>query len=272
MSDKPLHWSKKRSKPIDRSKRVAYGCTISTDNIISSGTRRRTDFDYSQTNLGRNGKLTIQRRKTPRRSTNILEKREKEVKTDKKRKSVTSDEEKPPKKQKEEKSESKEATPSKSQKNDSDKKQTSTCPLAPAVVAGLEKIGVKVPKVSKEPRKYRGQYVLPDAFDVFGKISWPKNTLYMNKALDLYGLEFVETDIAEAKEYPFLAKNADYYFVAEGEHMLVSLLHPKEKNFDHSDFNVYVVKENVDKPDGPHKLSTILKGLEIDTETIEVDK
>jgi hypothetical protein len=269
---KQLHWSEKRSTPVDRTKRVAYGCKIEPTNIISARTRRRTDFDYSQTNLGRNGKLALSKRKKVRPSANIKEKREKKVdkkkdedKTPKKRKSEDTEEERPTKKRKtddvEEESKSKTV---KSRKSTSRRKSEGSSPLAPAVVKALEKLEIKVPKVSKTPRKYRVDYTLPDAFDVFGNIKWPQNTYFMNKELDLYGLEFIETDIAEAKDYDFLAKNSDYYIVAEGEHMIVARLSGK----DHADFEVHVVKED-QAVEGPYKISEVLTGLEIDNETTE---
>ncbi|KAL0478701.1 developmentally-regulated protein [Acrasis kona] len=49
LSENHTHWSNMRSAPVDKSKRVAYGCTISDSNILS-GTRRRVNHDYGKLN------------------------------------------------------------------------------------------------------------------------------------------------------------------------------------------------------------------------------
>jgi hypothetical protein len=274
MSDKApkqLHWSEKRSKPVDRSKRVASGCKIDTTNIITGRTRKRKDFDYGHADISKKtGKIETAVRRSARESANIQEKREKKAKkvkssTPKKRKAEDSEEEKPAKKQK--------TTPKKDEKSDEKKEESKTpvksrkstggsSPLSAAIVTSIEKLGVKVPAISKAPRKYRTTHELPNSFDVFGRIAWPDGTVYMNKKLDLFGLEFVETDIAEASEYNFLRKNENYYIIADsGEYMLVALLDTKNP----ADPDVYIVDEKTEK--GPHKLSTIFANLEVDTET-----
>jgi len=283
---KQLHWTQTRTNPIDRTKRVAPGCEIKTENIITS-TRERKDYDYSLNHLNKFNQLTTVDDTRP--SKNMLEKREKGAlkqitnnmssmkisQNQRRRKSITKDQ-----KPKEtpiayESDEEKEAvvepveeeaqstTPVKSRANRQStgrrKSIKSDQGLPESVVEALKKLGAKLP-AKTDDRAYRGKFQLPTALNLFGRIQWPKDIVFAHEELELSSLEFVETDLAEADTIPFLKKHADYYIVADGDQILVALL---SENQDVSDFEVYIVDEEMPKPEGPYKISEIISGLTV---------
>jgi hypothetical protein len=283
MTDKvnPKHWTQTRSAPIDRTKRVASGATIDSKNIVS-GTRTRKDFDYSLVNLPKTNNLTELDEARPSKNVrndkglkNITSNMNNMslAKSPRRRKSLSKDEQKKPVIEAAESDEEMETktstTPVKSRANRnsvSRRRSLKQEALAPAVVKALEKLGVEVPSAA-DGRTYRNKYKLPPAIDIFGQIKWGDHK-YKNEKLNVFGLEFVETDIEEASSMSFLAKNPDYYIVADGDVLVVSIL---SKNADNNDFDVYILDDSEEdlQVEGPFKISTLLADAVVDEEADE---
>lgn len=266
-------------KQPDKSKRVAYGCTIDKKNIIPGGkTRRRKDFDYKE----------IKEKEVPRESVNVLEKREKiakEVFASKKKPTkkvvkkyvrrkankenidTNKQEEREEETKKEEKQEEVEKlsqdmsnvqirsrTPKGKRRRSVRKEQK---PLSEAVMKQIERLGGKY--VSKSKRCYHKQkYEIPEPMQYFCDHKFPglKNAEY-----DIENIEFNgEFALDESNEW--LDKNSDGMLIGDGDVLIA--VKQKDTKQDMADFDVYIIDDAEEElqVEGPIKLSQFLAGCE----------
>ncbi|KAL0483377.1 hypothetical protein AKO1_014698 [Acrasis kona] len=260
------------SKPIDRSKRVAYGGNVEEKNIVA-GTRTRSNVNYKEIGDKNTELEAMPLREKPSKSNNLLEKRnEVEFRMSKlniksapntstrTKKKLTI---KPTQQEKENAMEEEQEQEQEQEEEEEEEKQAPKKDLSSKVIKQLERLGFTYQPLKNRERYHQNKYFLPEPINNFTNTTKQVKYFESKHTVGPFSFSLFALPKEDLEAITFTKENPDYVFIGEvfkedEEQYLLCKQHPEDELFDHSDFKVYICD---DKQVKELKLSEFLATL-----------